>query len=209
MAGLWESYFRVVERRPWLLLGLLGCLGLLAVYPVSQLELRTDFTELLPKEHPAAVAIREVMPRQLSSTNLVLIIESPDRQANRRFAEALRPALQSLVGKLFSEVTYRPDTEVADAAALHKWHYAELSELGEAEQLLDRLLGETESQIDPDDVAALCEKAVENAPALTPKCELGTIGKPREQSKQRDADPGGPIHRMIGTAWTAPRMFCL
>ena len=33
-------------------------LGLLAVYPVSQLERRTDFTELLPKEHPAAVAIR-------------------------------------------------------------------------------------------------------------------------------------------------------
>lgn len=135
------AYWRVVERWPWAVLLFVGLLGFLAVVPVSQLELRTDFTELLPKEHPAAVAIREVMPRQLSSTNLVLIIESPDRQANRRFAEALRPALQSLVGKLFSEVTYRPDTEVADAAALHKWHYAELSELGEAEQLLDRLLG--------------------------------------------------------------------
>jgi len=139
--GVCAWYLGVATRWPRLVLGLLGLLGLLSLGPVSQLELRTDFTELLPENHPAAVAIREVMPRQLSSTNLVLIIESPDREANRRFAESLRPKLQSLVGKLFSEVTYRPDTEVADAAALHKWHYADLPELHEAELLLDRLLG--------------------------------------------------------------------
>lgn len=141
LARLCDAYVRQAERHPFLLLGGLLLLSLLSLVPVSSLSLRTDFTELLPETHPAAVAIREVMPRQLSSTNLVLIIESPDRAANRRFAEALRPKLQGLCGTLFSEVTYRPDTEVADAAARHKWHYAELSELAESEQLLDRLLG--------------------------------------------------------------------
>ncbi len=134
-------YVQLSQRHPWRLLLALFVLGLLCLFPVSELSLRTDFTELLPKTHPAAVAIREVMPRQLSSTNLVLIIESPDRVANRAFAESLRPKLLSLVGTLFSEVSFRPDTEIADAAALHKWHYAELSELEEAETLLDRLLG--------------------------------------------------------------------
>lgn len=141
LGRLCASYVYLAERRPYWLLGGLLALALAALVPVSSLSLRTDFTELLPETHPAAVAIREVMPRQLSSTNLVLIIESPDRAANRRFAESLRPKLQRLCGTLFSEVTYQPDTEVADAAALHKWHFAELSELQEAEQLLDRLLG--------------------------------------------------------------------
>lgn len=141
LGRLCARYVLLAERRPYWLLGGLLALALAALVPVSSLSLRTDFTELLPETHPAAVAIREVMPRQLSSTNLVLIIESPDRAANRRFAESLRPKLQRLCGTLFSEVTYQPDTEVADAAALHKWHFAGLSELQEAEQLLDRLLG--------------------------------------------------------------------
>lgn len=134
-------YVQLSQRHPWGLLFALFLVGLLCIFPVSELSLRTDFTELLPETHPAAVAIREVMPRQLSSTNLVLIIKSPDRTANRLFAETLRPLLAPLTGTLFSEVTFRPDTEIADAAALHKWHYAELSELTEAEALLDRLIG--------------------------------------------------------------------
>lgn len=135
-----DAYLRWLSLRARRWLGLWLVLVLGSLYPVSQLALRTDFTELLPATHPAAVAIREVLPRQLSSTNLVVILESPDRDANRRFAESLRPKLGALVGTLFSEVTYRPDTEVADAAALYKWHYAELAELRQAEQLLDRLI---------------------------------------------------------------------
>ena len=99
---LCASYVYLAERRPYYWLLGPACLALAALVPVSSLSLRTDFTELLPETHPAAVAIREVMPRQLSSTNLVLIIESPDRAANRRFAEALRPKLQRLCGTLFS-----------------------------------------------------------------------------------------------------------
>ncbi|ULA58307.1 MAG: hypothetical protein LZF60_50040 [Nitrospira sp.] len=75
--------------------------------------------------------------------------------------------------------------------------------------LLRRLLRETEGQIDTDDVATLGKKSVQNAPALAPKRKLSMIGKPGEQSKERNADPGRPIHRMIGTTWPAPLMFYL
>ena len=147
LARAMDVYLRGLRLRPrrWLFLWLLVIVG--SIHPVSQLSLRTDFTELLPASHPAAVAIREVMPRQLSSTNLVVILESPDRDANRRFAESLRPKLGALVGSLFSEVTYQPDTEVADAAALYKWHYAELSELRQAEELLERLIASRQNPL--------------------------------------------------------------
>src|SRR5262252_7867680 len=78
-----------------LLLGA-ALLAALAVFPVAQLELRSDLTELLPDGHPAVVALRRVAPRQISATNVVLLIASPDPAANRRFAEALRPALAAL-----------------------------------------------------------------------------------------------------------------
>ncbi|HMU40244.1 MAG TPA: MMPL family transporter [Pseudomonadota bacterium] len=133
---------RLCKRRPGAWVVGFVLLGLLSAWPISGLSLRTDFTELLPKTHPAVQAIREVLPRQISSTNLVLIVESPDPAQNRRFAEALRPKFQALVGSLFSEITVEPDTEIADAAARHKWHYAELSEIREANALLERLLGQ-------------------------------------------------------------------
>lgn len=139
---LLRRYLGLCQKSPRLIVSLGLLAGLATLWPIATLSLRTDFAELLPENHPAAVALREVLPRQISSTNLVLIVESPDPQKNRRFALALRPKLSSLVGTLFSEITFFPDTEMADAAARHKWHYAELAELAETEQLLSRLLAQ-------------------------------------------------------------------
>ena len=148
LAGpLFRRYIAFVARYPGLLLlGFLAITGLTLI-PISQLELHTDLAELLPDDHPAVQALRRVGPRQISSTNLVVILESPDAAANRRLAEALRPDLTKLIGSVFSEIQWRPDTEVPDYAAKWQWLYASLTDLGSAETLLDRLIARRTSPL--------------------------------------------------------------
>jgi predicted RND superfamily exporter protein len=128
------------ERRAGLLVALLFALGALALWPTLKLELHTSLLEILPREHPAVQAFERVGPRQISSTNLVLIVESPDAAKNRAFIEALKPKLSPLIGKLFTEIQWKPETEVPEFAAKQKWLYAPLEDLGKAESLLDRLI---------------------------------------------------------------------
>lgn len=137
---LFRRYVELCARHPGRLLSVFLLLGALAIYPIAGLELHTDLAELLPDEHPAVQALRRVTPRQISSTNLVVILESPEPAANRRLAEALRPELTSLIGSVFSEIQWRPDTAVPDYARTWQWLYASLGELAESETLLDRLI---------------------------------------------------------------------
>lgn len=140
-------YVALANRRTGILIWGFVLLLLATVWPISQLELHTDMAELLPDDHPAVLALRHVSPRQISSTNLVLIVESPDQAANRRFAEALRPELQKLVGTVFSEVMWHPETEVPTYFANWRWLYASLPDLQDAETLLDRLIAQRSSPL--------------------------------------------------------------
>ncbi len=166
-------YVGWAERRTGLLLLGFGLLALLFLWPVGQLELHTDLAELLPNEHPAVQALRRVLPRQKSSSNLVIIIESPDFAQNQRFAEALRPQLGKLCGSLFSEMQYAPETEVSDFAQRWRWLYADRAELEKAEALLDRLIARRTSPLffdlegDPEsELKALLERLRPPVPPL-------------------------------------------
>ncbi|MCS6912498.1 MAG: MMPL family transporter [Myxococcales bacterium] len=137
-AGL-QAYAALSSRRPWLLLLPWGLVAVASIGPIAGLELRTDMAELLPPEHPAVVALRKVTSRQISATSLVVLVHSPDREANRSFSTALRSELAGLVPHLFSAIEHRPDPEVADYVARTFWLYADLADLEHAEVLLDRL----------------------------------------------------------------------
>ena len=50
---------------------------------------------------------------------------------------------------------------------------------------------ENRGEIHADDVPALREQPVQQASTLTPERKLSVIGKPGEQSKERNADPVG------------------
>lgn len=127
-----------------MLLGLAAAMALLAM----RLELHTDFSELLPEQHPAVVATRQIFPRQKSATNLVMIVHSPDAAANHRFAEALRPELDRLVTeRVLTEVQWTPSTEQAEFFAKWKWLYADMKDLEHAEDLLDRVIAQRTSPL--------------------------------------------------------------
>ena len=104
------------------------------------LQVQYDLAELLPNGHPAVNALHRIAGRQKSATNLVLILESPDAEANRRLADALRPALQAKVPEVFTEIQWKPDTEIPDHASRWRWLYASKEELLESEALLDRVI---------------------------------------------------------------------
>ena len=140
LARLCARYIELASRRAgWILLAMVGLVGL-ALFPVLKLELRTDLAELLPESHPSVMALRRVSGRQKSATNLVLMIDSPDKEANKRFIAALKPALERMIPDVFSEIQWKPDTEIPEHAARWKWLYAEPQDLLRSEELLDRII---------------------------------------------------------------------
>lgn len=194
---LFAWYAALAHRRTGTILLVLGILAVLTAWPISRLELHTDMTELLPEGHPAVMALRRVGPRQKSSTNLVLLIGSPDAQANERLLEALRPALQALVPAIFTEIQWRPDTEIADYYSRWRWMYADKEELLSAERLLERLEAKRRAPLfvdlegDPEaELRALRTRLYQKLPERNPA--------PRFEGK----NPGGsPLHYLGVMLW--------
>ncbi len=139
-AALFARYLDLVERRTgWLLLAL-GAIAIAALAFTVRLELHTAMEELLPDQHPAVLALRRISGRQKASTNLVLLIESPSDEANRRLAQALRTPFEQMVPSVFSEIQWHPNGEIPEFASHWRWLYADRSDLEQAEELLDRLI---------------------------------------------------------------------
>src|SRR5260370_33004961 len=103
--------------------------------------------ELLPSNHPAVVALRRIEGKQKSSPNLVVLVHSKDEAANIRFAEALRPRLESMVGSLFTEVQWHADPEIPAFAARNWWLYASEPDLSRASSLIDRVIARRTSPL--------------------------------------------------------------
>src|SRR6185369_10247647 len=154
---LFSRYVSFAQRRTNVILVAVTTLALIACGFALRLELHTDMAELLPPNHPAVLALRRIEGRQKSASNLVMLVHSPSGEANRKFIEALRPKLDTLVPHLISEVQTKPDTDVPDFANKWKLLYAELKDLESAESLVDRLIAKRTSPLmvdlegDPDE----------------------------------------------------------
>ena len=144
---LFGRYVAFSERHTGLLLVGFLLLAVGSAFTAMRLELHTDFSELLPADHPALDALHRIAGRQKSATNLVMLVHSPDREANHRFAEALRPETEKMIPHTFSEIQWKPNTEIPDYGEKWKWLYAPLADLEEAEDLLDRVLNKRGSPL--------------------------------------------------------------
>ena len=65
----------------------------------SGLELRSDFLELLPRDSPGFKAFEHQLGRTGGNASLIVVVESPDRQANERFIDALTTPLQAMIAE--------------------------------------------------------------------------------------------------------------
>jgi uncharacterized protein len=68
----------------------------LATWRATKLKLKTDFAELLPEKDPAVVVLREMAGRINGLSNIVMVVESPSPEANRRFVDDLVPRIEGL-----------------------------------------------------------------------------------------------------------------
>src|SRR5262249_46353507 len=128
---------------------LIGFAGLTAgsIFVAQKLELRTDLAELLPEGHPSVMALRRVAGRQKSATNLVIILDSPSAEANKKFADALKPEFEKLIPEVFTEIQWGPNSEIPDHAEKWKWLYTDEKDLEKAEGLLDRIIAHRKSPL--------------------------------------------------------------
>jgi uncharacterized protein len=90
------------------------CIGALMLFVLgaataSRLQLRSDFTELLPEDDPEVAQLKDLGNKIGTPSTLVIAVEGPDPTSNRRFAEALVKNLQPLVGTDLRAIDYRAD----------------------------------------------------------------------------------------------------
>ena len=149
-ARFFLKYVAICRRHTALLVGAFLALAIGAAFVASHLELHTAWAELLPDSHPAVVALNKISSKQKSSTSLVLIIESQDREANRRFAEAMRPELEKMRPRLITDVSWHSDDEVALFGKKWRWLYADVADLQQASDLFDRVLAKRTSPFSVD-----------------------------------------------------------
>ncbi|HVZ73808.1 MAG TPA: MMPL family transporter [Polyangia bacterium] len=121
--------------RPGRVLVVAALMALTATALASRLQLKTAFTELLPSDDPAVVALKRTAGRVGDLNLLTVGIRSPDRAANLRYAKALADDLRQLPPTQVGLVA----TDLHDLQAFfreHKWLYASLDDL---ESIRDRL----------------------------------------------------------------------
>jgi predicted RND superfamily exporter protein len=127
---------QVVHALPIALLSLLVTLALLPL--VRRLELRSDWTELLPRGAPSVRDLRAGQRRVGGLSTLTVMLESRDTAALRRYAAALGPRLERLPPSLRVR---RAQWNVGDYQQFvrdHRHLYAPLDELTRARDELRR-----------------------------------------------------------------------
>jgi len=101
----------------------------------SRLELRTNFAELLPSRDPAVAELERLSKRVGATAILQIAVESPDREANLRFAAALTAELRKLPPDVIDSAAY----DVRDEQKFfrdRRWLYASLEDLDALERSL-------------------------------------------------------------------------
>jgi uncharacterized protein len=158
---LWKRRFAVMAASV-LVLGTAAWLS-------SRLQLRTNFAELLPSRDPA-VAELERLGRSLDGTAILQIaIESPDRDANLRFAADLTTRLRALGPETVATCAYEVTAE-KDFFHRHRWLYAPLADLTALTDSVREAIGRKNSpmfvSLDDDEPERVLERVKKKARKL-------------------------------------------
>lgn len=177
----------------------------------SHLELHTELLELLPRDSPGFQAFEHQLGRTGGRATLLVVVESSERQANRRF-------IDDLTGKLDAEIerdrrggVRRPpliayvesdEKEVRRFYEANKWLYADARDLAEADDTLDRQIA-VRSGLLPDLLEGVPSLPGGDKPAREPALGLDEFRVRWEAEGSRFGDfPSGyfetPDGRMAG-----------
>lgn len=127
-----------VAARPFLTLALGFLVMASGVVYATGLELKSNFVHLLPSDDPTAQRFRGALDRMGGgSSTLIVLVESPDVEANRAFVDAVTEDLKALPKDLARTVEKGPE-EARAFFEKWKWLFAEKQDLARVECELDR-----------------------------------------------------------------------
>jgi hypothetical protein len=104
-----EQYVHFLSKNAFLIACGALVLFVLSLLAARRLQLRSDFTELLPQDDPELTELREIGIRVGAPSNLIVAVSGPDPIANERFADTLAKNLAQLVGTDLRTIDYRSD----------------------------------------------------------------------------------------------------
>src|SRR5256885_14822623 len=91
-------FARFQIERPWAVALIALVMTVPAVIAATGLDLKPDFSELLPDNKPSVVEMRRVSEKLTSASKLVMVAEVPQSHAEalEQFADAVVPKIQAL-----------------------------------------------------------------------------------------------------------------
>ena len=107
----------------------------------SRIQVRSDLLELLPRDSPGFRAYEHQLGRVGGGASLIVVVESPNREANERFIDDLATRIRSGASEPIAYV----ESDTKDLRAFfsaNRWLYADLSDLEEADRKLDLEIAE-------------------------------------------------------------------
>jgi predicted RND superfamily exporter protein len=139
--GVRSLVFGMVDfggRRPWFVV--LAALALLVASwgYASRLQLRSDVLELLPRDSAGFQSFERRVARIGGRATIFVLVTSPDRAQNERFVDAMRGELAK--PELAGAISFI-EWGTKDARTFfqsRRWLYADLKDLEEADEKLDR-----------------------------------------------------------------------
>lgn len=125
-------------RRPILVMACALMLLVACWAYARRLEVRSDIMELLPRDSPGFQAFERRLERVGGRATIVIVAESPERAANERFIDAMRARLDAIDDPELISSIESGTKDVRQFFEDHKWLYADLKDLEEADAKLDR-----------------------------------------------------------------------
>lgn len=139
-----RNYFNWLYKHRTLINSLVVLATAGMIYLASHLKIRSSLSDLLPQNLPSVIQLNAVMDR-LGGTGFLLVgVDSPDFEANKKFVEALAAKLSTLPANEIRYIEYRYK-ETRDFIEKFGLHYLNETQL---KQLKTRLEDEISSKKD-------------------------------------------------------------
>lgn len=95
LTGLLQRYARYASRKPAIPLIVIACTLAISLYLTRFMGLDASFEALLPEDTPSVQARQEARERSGASDLFLIVVQSPDPEANYRLAQALAAGIES------------------------------------------------------------------------------------------------------------------
>ncbi|MEX0780576.1 MAG: MMPL family transporter [Balneolales bacterium] len=149
--GFFRPLVSLNYSHPWLVLFSTLLLALFATWFALKLEIDTDIANLVPSSYPNVQALHELQESVGGEAAMEVVINSPDFEKNKQFAENIIPRSLELYdprssSPFFERVEYKKNTEVLKDYALY---LATDSEVEDVRNYLNNRIEEAKLEANP------------------------------------------------------------